>query len=199
MMRAKIFAATAIVGMTLLTGVAAAQELKEPSPERFSRWGNYSDKMEVRFGASSYDTGLFGPMRFSGVNINGELLFRSPEFLSIIGAPRPYVGFNAAITDDPDRPINFAYAGLTWDYNITSKLYLSGSLGGAIHDASNLKNPVNYKGLGCRALFHLGAAVGYDITPNVTVQAYADHFSNANLCSENDGAESAGVRVGFRW
>jgi lipid A 3-O-deacylase len=188
-----------VTALAISAGTVAAQELTDPSPERFERWGNYSDKMEVRLGVASYDTGLFGPMRFSGVNINGEFLFRSPEFLAFIGSPRPYIGFDAAITDDPDRPVNFAYAGLSWDYNITSKLYLSGSLGGAIHDASNLKNPVNYKGLGCRALFHLGAAVGYDITPNVTVQAYADHFSNANLCSENDGAESAGVRMGFRF
>lgn len=196
--RGGILAAT-VTAVAIFSGVAIAQELNEPSPERFDRWGNYSDKMEVRLGVASYDTGLFGPMRFSGVNINGELLFRSPEFLAAIGAPRPYVGFNAAITDDPDRPVNFAYAGLTWDFNITKKLYVSGSLGGAIHDASNLINPVNYKGLGCRTLFHLGAAVGFDVTPNVTVQAYADHFSNANLCKENDGAESAGVRVGFRF
>ena len=194
----KQIAFAAVLSVLSLTG-AIAQELREPTPERFERWGNYADKMEIRLGVASYDTGLFAPMKYDGVSFNGEVLFRSPEFLSFIGSPRPYIGFDTAIVDDPGRPVSFGYAGLNWTYNLTSKFYLSGSLGGSVNDARNLKNPVRYKGLGCNALFHLGAAVGYDITSNVTVQAYANHFSNANLCKENDGAETAGVRVGVRW
>lgn len=180
--------------------VVLAEDLLPPSPERFERWGNYSDKMEARLGILSFDTGIAGTMhRFDGVNINGELLFRSPEFLDVIGSPRPYIGFLASIVKRPANPVNFLYAGLNWDYNITKSLYLSASLGAGVHDAKELYTFVNNKALGCHALFHLGAAVGYDITPNVTVQAYADHFSNAALCRENQAAESAGVRVGFRW
>jgi outer membrane scaffolding protein for murein synthesis (MipA/OmpV family) len=116
--------------------------------------------------------------------------------LSAIGAPRPYVGFDAAIADDG---IHFAYAGLNWDYNLTNRLYLSASVGGAVTTASNLKDPDDYKALGCRALFHLGLGLGYDLTDTVTVMAYADHFSNANLCEPNEGAESMGARVGLRF
>ena len=38
-----------------------------------------------------------------------------------------------------------------------------------------------------------------NITERFTVQAYADHFSNGNICEENEGAESMGVRVGYRF
>jgi hypothetical protein len=128
--------------------------------------------------------------------INGEFLFKSPDFLSGVGSPRPYIGFDAAIVDDP---IHFAYAGLNWDFSLTERLYLSASVGGAITTAENLKDPESYKALGCRALFHLGTALGFDITPDLTAQLYVDHFSNANLCSPNEGAEAAGIRLGYRF
>lgn len=56
-----------------------------------------------------------------------------------------------------------------------------------------------YKALGCNVLFHLGAGIGFDVTPNLTIQAYTDHFSDANLCKRNNGAEATGVRVGYRF
>jgi hypothetical protein len=31
------------------------------------------------------------------------------------------------------------------------------------------------------------------------VQVYHDHFSNAGLCSRNQGADHVGVRVGYRF
>lgn len=48
-------------------------------------------------------------------------------------------------------------------------------------------------------LFRIGAGIGYDITDNLTVQLYADHFSNANPADENNGAENAGLRFGYRF
>src|SRR5690606_33171516 len=144
----------------------------------------------------SYDTGVFTHQDFNGVVLNGELLFPSPDFLYRFGSPRPHIGFDAALVDDP---IHFLYAGLTWDTYFTERLYLTTSLGGGITTADNLENPTDYKALGCRALFHLGAGIGYDLTPNLTFQLYADHFSNAGLCSPNDGAEAAGIRLGYRF
>jgi len=162
----------------------------------FLRPGVHADFNEVRVGVMAYDRGLFSTDDFSGVVLNGEMVFASPDVLEAIGAPRPYVGFDFAIADDP---IHFVYGGLTWDFRLTDKLYLGASLGGAVTTASNLKDPTTYKALGCKALFHLGAAVGYDVTEKFTVQAYADHFSNASLCEPNNGAEALGVRVGYRF
>lgn len=190
----------AAAAMFLLPALAGAAETGvqppvEPISERFG-FGNHADRYEARFGLLAYDRGLFSPDEYSGVVINGELLFPSPDFLSGLGSPRPYVGFDAAIADDA---IHFAYAGLNWDYNLTDRVYLSASLGGAITTADDLKNPTEYKALGCRALFHLGLGLGFDLSDSVTVMAYADHFSNAELCDPNDGAEAAGVRFGYRF
>lgn len=144
----------------------------------------------------AYDRGLFSTDDFSGVVLNGEVVFASPDALAGIGSPRPYTGADLAIADDP---IHFIYGGLTWDFRLSDKLYLAASLGGAVTTADNLKNPTSYKALGCRVLFHVGAALGYDVTEHWTVQAYLDHFSNANLCEPNNGAEAVGVRIGYRF
>jgi len=88
---------------------------------------------------------------------------------------------------------------LNWDFRLYDKLYLTTSLGGAVTTAKELHDPDGYKALGCRVLFHLGAGLGYDFNENWTAQLYADHFSNANLCKENNGAEAAGFRIGYRF
>jgi hypothetical protein len=183
--------------ITAATSLSNADPLStDILPARFGELGRYADRMEARFGVMAYDRGFFSTDDFSGTVINGELLFRSPDFLEGIGSPRPYIGFDAAIANDP---VHFFYAGLNWDMSLTDRLYLSASLGGSINTAKNLVNPSNYKALGCRVLFHLGAGIGFDLTPNLTIEAYADHFSDANLCRRNDGAEATGVRIGYRF
>lgn len=187
-------AAAAAVALVCLAPPAAAESMYLFGDR--IQFAKNSDRFEAKFGVMSYDTGVFGPNQFDGVVFNGELLFPSPGFLAPIGAPRPHIGFDAAVADDP---VHFFYAGLTWDAYLTNRFYLSGSLGGAVHTAKDLIAPTTYKPLGCRVLFQLGASVGFDITDNATVQLYADHFSNANLCDRNGGAEAAGIRFGYRF
>ncbi|WEX07223.1 acyloxyacyl hydrolase [Chelativorans sp. AA-79] len=171
--------------------------LAEDKGPGFLQPGIHADWREIRLGVLAYDRGFFSTDDFSGAVINGEFLFNSPEFLDRIGSPRPYIGFDAAIADDP---VHFIYTGLNWDFHLFGRLYLSTSVGGAITTAENLHDPSTYKAMGCRALFHLGAAIGYDVGERWTLQAYADHFSNAGLCSsENNGAEATGVRIGYRF
>lgn len=189
--RVALLAAVAVVGL-----VSNSNADPNILPERFGEIGRYSDRYEMRLGLMAYDTGLFTTHEFSGAVINGEFLFKSPDFLSSIGSPRPYVGFDAAIADDP---VHFAYAGLNWDIGLTDRLYLSASFGGAITTASNLQDPTTYKALGCRVLFQAGLGLGFDITPDLTAQLYADHFSNGEICSPNAGAEAAGFRIGYRF
>jgi lipid A 3-O-deacylase len=162
----------------------------------FGQIGKNADKLELQLGLLSYDTGLFTHQDFNGAVLNGEILFPSPDFLAPLGSPRPHLGFDAALVDDP---IHFAYAGLTWDVYFTKWLYLSASFGGALTTAQNLEDPTEYKALGCRGLFHVGAGLGFDITEKATVQLYADHFSTASLCEPNNGAENAGIRFGYRF
>jgi lipid A 3-O-deacylase len=166
-------------------------------PALGGEFGKNADRIEARFGAAFYDTGfLTRPVRISGGAANGEMLFSSPDFLDAIGSPRPYVGVDIGIATDP---IHFFYAGLNWDYHFTQRFYVSGSVGGAIHTAADLVNPPTQRALGSRLLFHLGAAIGYDFTPNLTGQIYTNHFSNAGLDNTNEGHDSSGVRFGYRF
>ena len=63
--------------------------------------GKYSNKFELRLGVAAYDMGIFTTHNFNGAVINGELLFPSPDFLSVIGSPRPAIGD----TDSPWREL----------------------------------------------------------------------------------------------
>lgn len=161
-----------------------------------AEFGKYADHMEARIGGAFYDRGLLTNHLYDGGVVNGEFLFRSPALLDAIGAPRPYLGVDAGLADDP---IHFLYAGLNWDFHLTERLYVSGSVGGAINTAQDLKDSPNTRSLGTRATFHLGAAVGYDFTPAMTAQIYTNHFSNAYLSSSNEGHDSSGIRLGFRF
>jgi lipid A 3-O-deacylase len=181
-----------LLALLVLTWTSAAWAGDSP----IFQFGKNADMLEVRMGVLSYDTGALTSKEESGVVINGELVFSSPGFLEAIGSPRPYLGVDFAPDDDQ---IDFFYAGLNWEAYFTDRLYLSASVGGSINNARELVNPVGYEALGCRALFHVGAGLGFDISRALTVQFYADHFSNANICSENAGAEAAGLRLGYRF
>lgn len=162
----------------------------------FGLIGKYSNNFELRLGVAAYDTGIFTTHDFNGAVINGELLLPSPDLLYAIGSPRPVIGVDIATAPDA---IHFAYADLNWDAHFTDRLYATWSLGGAVTSATELKHATKYKSLGCKLLFHLGAGLGYDLTEHASVELYADHFSNADLCHPNNGAESAGIRLGYRF
>jgi hypothetical protein len=162
----------------------------------FGLIGKYSNKFELRLGVAAYDTGIFTTHTFNGAVVNGELLFPSPDFLYAIGSPRPVIGVDIATAS---HAIHFAYVDLNWDAHFTSRLYATWSLGGAVTSATDLNHSTEYKNLGCKVLFHLGAGLGYDLSEHASVELYADHFSNADLCKPNNGAESAGLRFAYRF
>jgi lipid A 3-O-deacylase len=160
-------------------------------------FGRNADRWETRIGSAFYDSGPFSSQIFSGGVINGEFLAPSPDFLSGIGSPRPYVGTDISLSDEA---IYVLYAGLGWEAYLTQRLYLGFGAGGSINsDKSKANDFGEVKDLGSQVLFHLQASVGFDITPNLTAQVYLNHFSNANLADSNDGLESTGLRIGMRF
>ena len=191
MVRALFFGLTGSLLLLVGTLNAHAQD-----GDAWLKFGRNADRLEARMGILSYDTGFFTQHNQTGIVVNGELVFPSPSFLEFIGSPRPYIGFDLAPNSNQT---DFVYAGLNWEAYVTERVYLTASVGGSLNNASDLINPASYRALGCRALFHLGAGIGFDITPDVTVQLYADHFSNANICRRNGGQEAAGVRFGYRF
>ena len=157
---------------------------------------------EVKVGVLDHDVGFLGHHVEGGQDVNLEMLFSSPEFLNVIGSPRPDIG--ADINDAGNT--SDAYFGLTWTakplqvlFRGDPRVFLDGSLGAAYQDGYIDHAPPGRKTLGSPVLFHLSAELGYQLTPVVSISAYLGHISNADTFRHNAGITSAGARLGFKF
>lgn len=150
---------------------------------------------EVRGGIYAHDLDFWSFHRESGSDINGEVLFTSPEFLASLWAPRPHLG----ATVNMSGKTSHAYGGLTWEYDLPADFFVDGNLGLAIHNGYLDTDKGTRKSLGSRVLFRLGAALGYNLTEKWNVSLQFEHISNAYLADPNEGMDNFGVRLGYRF
>ena len=157
---------------------------------------------ELKIGALAHDVQFLGTHVESGVDVNIEMLFTSPDLLAVIGSPRPHLGADINTSGNTSD----GYFGLTWGitliqnlFNPGDGLFANGSLGGALQDGYQDTAPPGRKRLGSVALFRESAELGYQVTPTISVSAILDHISNANLAPHNAGITSAGARIGFKF
>jgi lipid A 3-O-deacylase len=129
-----------------------------------------------------------------GADINLEVLFHSPDFLSFLWSPRPHVGFAVNTSGDTSQ----LYAGLTWEWDFWRNMFASLALGGAIHDGDLDVRSNDQKELGCRVLFRQAVELGYRFGQRHSLSLYIDHLSNAGICDQNEGLELLGIRYGYR-
>ncbi len=157
---------------------------------------------ELRGGVVAQGWGGQGVDKEQGAAVNGEIVFRSPDFLSVLLAPRPVVGATIAFDSDATSQI---YAGLDWRFDLTDRFYVNGGVGGALHNGETAPfDPAIDTGrqghtvfLGCRALFRLSADAGFRVTERLNASVYWAHLSNANLCTPNEGLDNLGLRLGW--
>lgn len=159
---------------------------------------------EIKIGVEAHDITLGGSHKENGADINEEILFVSPDFLSVIGAPRPHLGGQINTAGNTDQ----AYFGLTWGLPLlkavlgeTDGLTIYGSLGGAYQDGYQNESPIpaNRKALGAPVLFRESVELGYHLWPVASVSLIVDHISNANIAPHNAGITNAGARIGFKF
>lgn len=157
---------------------------------------------EAKLGVLAHDIGFLGHHVEDGTDINGELLFVSPGFLSWIGSPRPHIGGTVSTAGNT----SYGYLGLTWSYDLWRELlrgedalFVAGSLGGGAHDGYLDSGPSERKLLGSRVLFRESAEIGYRVTPAISISVMLDHLSNAGLADHNQGLTNVGLRTGFRF
>jgi lipid A 3-O-deacylase len=157
---------------------------------------------EVKGGVLAHDVGIFGSGVEGGADVVGEVLFTSPDFMKIIGAPRPTVGGSVNTAGHTD----YLYFDMTWTATVWRPMlragdgvYVGGFLGGAVHDGNLNVQEDDNKALGTRALYHLGVEVGYQIDPRYSVESYFSHLSNAGASSHNPGLNNIGIRFGFKF
>jgi lipid A 3-O-deacylase len=176
--------------LTLAAGVAfgAAAAQAQPANPIFS---------EIRVGLQAHDVPVFSSRIESGVDINGEVLFTSPNVLRFLGSPRPHFGFSA----NTQGGMSQIYAGLSWEFRLWSGLFAGFSLGGAIHSGPlhNDVFPETQKAFGSRGLFRESIEIGWRFNNHNSLSIMMDHISNARLASPNPGLETIGVRYGYRF
>lgn len=159
---------------------------------------------EVRGGILLQSCCGIGTNKEDGVGLNAEALFRSPKFLSVLGAPRPVVG--TTIATDGDATSQF-YAGFDWTFDFAEKFFFSAMLGGAIHTGETDEfDPIADNNrvdttlfFGCRAHFRMAGDLGYRISERVSASVHWSHISNAGLCTHNEGLDHLGLRIGYRF
>lgn len=152
---------------------------------------------ELRIGGSAQDP--WSAEKGSG-NVNGEVLFGRPLTLADrfwnTFVPRPTAGFSLNTTGRT----SYAYAGVTWTFDVTDRIFADGFFGGAVHNgATGPKGfiPPRFNALGCSPLFREAGALGYRLTSNLSVIGTIEHMSNAGLCVENRGLTNVGLKIGY--
>jgi lipid A 3-O-deacylase len=181
-----MMAATA-VSLTMAANVSA-----QAGPDDV--WTRFPAVSEVRVGvaATNLETGTYDDGK---VVINGEALFGRfrPNYSDPIRQfflnPRPHIGFSF---NPHSNGVSAAYTGLTWDVNLTDKLFFETSFGGTVHNGAT-------ESYGCSVMFRESASIGYNLTEHTRIMATVDHSSNGGLCDPNKGLTNAGVRLGYRW
>lgn len=172
--------------------VDAAAGLKDPvgSPGWADAWLS-----ELRVGGLYHDAGVFGNHKEGGEDVNAEVLFTSPDILSVIWSPRPHLGTN--INDDGYT--SQVYGGLTWTYDFTQNLFGEFSEGGSVNDGQLNKTDHHHKALGSPVLFRESLSLGWRFDEHNSLSAMLDHISNAGLARYNGGLDTAGLRYGYRF
>ncbi len=183
--RHRLFAVAMILAAVGVPLPASAGDAASPEAAGWTVYG----------GVGAGNAGLFTAGDVDGALANVELRAPALDVPSWLGSPRPTLGADIATEREG---ISDVYAGLTFTFLRYGDLSLEGQLGGALHDAKLSGDPSGRE-LGCRALFHLGLDVDWRVTENWSAQLYASHMSNADLCDENNGYESAGFRLGYHF
>lgn len=151
---------------------------------------------EIKFGVLHHDTGgLWSNFRReSGADLNLEAIF-SPHIQFLGGTIRPALGGSANTVGDTSK----LYAGMRWQYEHSSGLFLGIGLGGAIHDGKLHLHHSDRKALGSRVLFHIPVEIGYRFNAKGSLSIFFDHVSNAYLATANEGMDTLGGRLGYRF
>lgn len=177
-----------IVGLVLAAGLAIGVAI----PDAQADIGVSDAGSQIRFGVLVHDMGRhFGKedgtdvtLEYRGAPLNGF-------FWQAIFSPRPHIGANVDITGKTSS----VYAGLTWLVDIGSYLYASADFGGAVHNGRLEAGTPGRAALGSRILFHEAAEFGVRLGPVWRIGLRADHMSNGDLATPNDGITNIGLMI----
>jgi lipid A 3-O-deacylase len=163
--------------------------------------------LEFRFGVTAHD---LADHVEDGPNVTLDLLFASPDFLDVIGSPRPYVygSFNT------NSLTNFGAAGVAWDFAVAENLNFEFRTGLSYNDGVEDIDPNSPPGdptrirlattrslMGNEILFHNAIGLDYDLNERWSIGAYYEHISHGQILASgrNQALDNAGIRLGYRF
>lgn len=151
---------------------------------------------EFRIGIMDHDTGLYRQTHETNdPDINLEVRFVSPGFLSWAFSPQPVIGTDI----NTGSGTSLAYAGLGWNFYLTDAVFIDFTLGGAIHNGETKTKTADSRAYGCRLNFHESFSLGYSFDEKNSIMLSTDHMSNASLCDENPGLSNLGIRYAYKF
>ncbi len=161
---------------------------------------------EVRLGIVAHDVVDHAE---DGPQISVEALFKSPDFLSVVFSPRPYV-YGSFSTQGYT---NLVATGLNWSFEPADRLRFEGAFGISYNDGVDdivdlpPDDPVRIETAATRALlgsewlFHTRLGADYAVTDRWAVGVYYEHFSHGQILASgrNQALDEVGVRIGYRF
>lgn len=156
---------------------------------------------EMRAGFIVHDSGPFSTAKEDGVGINAEVIFNPLSGLSWLGSPRPFAGVAIATGDEATSQL---YGGLGWEIDIARRYFVGAGVGLVVHDGETDYDPgeplfADRAYLGCRVLGRLSGEVGRRLSERLSASVQFAHASNAGLCDENEGLDTLGFRLGYKF
>ena len=163
---------------------------------------------ELRLGIAEHDFEINqDDTRESGVNIQPQIVFRSPlpNFLE----PQPYL--IASINSDDET--NFYGGGILFKQGLFSDEWFWELDGGIVwHDGrTDLPPPIEAEErmrilateitFGAETLFHFIAGVGREINDDWDAQVYFEHLSTGQVFGDdtkNEGVENIGIKIAYK-
>jgi lipid A 3-O-deacylase len=147
--------------------------------------------------------------KHEGANIEFDVVSSSPDFLNLIGSPRPYV-FASIATDDDG--VSFGGVGLYWRWEFADGWAFEPGFGYIIHDGEvdNIYAPGTPEAvafeqdnqlLGSKDLFRSSFALERELGDRAAVQLYWQHMSHGQVLDEgrNQGLDYVGLRFLYRF
>ncbi len=143
-----------------------------------------------------------------GPNIEMQLSFDSPSFLSWAFSPEPYVMASVSTSGDT----SFGGFGVEWRWDFAEGWAFEPGVGYVVHDGE-LENPhapgtpaaaafaEEHVQLGSRDLFRTSLALTRDLPGPWEVQVQFEHLSHGQILGSgrNQGIDELGIRLGYRF
>jgi lipid A 3-O-deacylase len=152
---------------------------------------------EMRIGMALHDVdGLWsGDSKEKGLDLCAEVVFNRSLFNLLHATAYPNVGVTINTRGDTSK----VFGGFRLVWEPQSPLLFSTGLGLAVHDGKRDTNLPDRKSLGSQVLFRVPIEIGWAVSPHHRVWIAFDHISNAYLFSPNEGLDTLGLMVGYRF